>query len=302
MFSRLLEALLIVLFGLLRLLPLEWAARIGRCVGGLAVVFARRHRRIAEENLRMAFPDWPESRVRETAAENLRRIGEAYACAIRVPGMSLADLGDRLRFTGFEEALPPKGVNLLAATGHFGNFDLLSQAQQLAPDRRMATTYRAQKLRALENALQRLRRMTGVEFVERRQGVAPLKRLFESQNAIVALFSDQHGGGHGLWIPLFGHPCSCSPAAAVMALRYRARLAMAYCFRIGLARWEIQCGPVIATQEADGSDRSVEAITRDVMAAYETAIRRDPANWFWVHRRWKPPSAIQTRRESKEAE
>jgi Kdo2-lipid IVA lauroyltransferase/acyltransferase len=26
---------------------------------------------------------------------------------------------------------------------------------------------------------------------------------------------------------------------------------------------------------------------RDVNAALERAVRRDPANWFWVHRRWK---------------
>jgi hypothetical protein len=27
----------------------------------------------------------------------------------------------------------------------------------------------------------------------------------------------------------------------------------------------------------------------DVNRAFEDAIRRDPANWFWVHKRWKPP-------------
>ena len=27
---------------------------------------------------------------------------------------------------------------------------------------------------------------------------------------------------------------------------------------------------------------------RDVIRALETAVRRDPANWFWVHSRWKP--------------
>jgi lauroyl/myristoyl acyltransferase len=26
---------------------------------------------------------------------------------------------------------------------------------------------------------------------------------------------------------------------------------------------------------------------RDVNRAFEAAVRRDPANWFWVHRRWK---------------
>jgi len=25
----------------------------------------------------------------------------------------------------------------------------------------------------------------------------------------------------------------------------------------------------------------------EVNRAFEAAVRRDPANWFWVHRRWK---------------
>jgi KDO2-lipid IV(A) lauroyltransferase len=26
---------------------------------------------------------------------------------------------------------------------------------------------------------------------------------------------------------------------------------------------------------------------REVNRSFEKAVRRDPANWFWVHRRWK---------------
>ena len=26
---------------------------------------------------------------------------------------------------------------------------------------------------------------------------------------------------------------------------------------------------------------------RDVNRVFEAAVRRDPANWFWVHNRWK---------------
>ena len=47
------------------------------------------------------------------------------------------------------------------------------------------------------------------------------------------------------------------------------------------------------SQEADGRDRPVDDIAREVHGHYETAIRRDPANWFWVHRRWKAPSTRQ---------
>src|SRR5439155_792448 len=34
--------------------------------------------------------------------------------------------------------------------------------------------------------------------------------------------------------------------------------------------------------------RTAESIMLDINHAFEAAIRRDPANWFWVHKRWKP--------------
>ena len=40
---------------------------------------------------------------------------------------------------------------------------------------------------------------------------------------------------------------------------------------------------------------STEAITRDIITAQEDYIRRDPANWFWVHNRWKPHPKAEAR-------
>ena len=70
------------------------------------------------------------------------------------------------------------------------------------------------------------------------------------------------------------------------SLRYQMPLHTAICFRVGLARWRIEIGDEIPTR-CDGRRRSLEAIMTDVNQAFELAIRRDPANWFWVHRRWK---------------
>jgi KDO2-lipid IV(A) lauroyltransferase len=77
-----------------------------------------------------------------------------------------------------------------------------------------------------------------------------------------------------------------SPAPAIFALRYNCPLHTAICYRVGLAQWEIEVGDEIPTRE-NGAPRPTQAIMRDVNRAFETAVRRDPANWFWVHRRWK---------------
>ena len=33
--------------------------------------------------------------------------------------------------------------------------------------------------------------------------------------------------------------------------------------------------------------RSTTDLMRDINRAFEVAVRHDPANWFWVHNRWK---------------
>ena len=65
---------------------------------------------------------------------------------------------------------------------------------------------------------------------------------------------------------------------------------------MGLAQWRIEASDEIPTRE-NGRPRSVEAIMREVNRAFEVAVQRDPANWFWVHNRWKLPETEVANRE-----
>ena len=87
-------------------------------------------------------------------------------------------------------------------------------------------------------------------------------------------------------LPFFGRDCSTSAAPAVFALRYDCVLFVGICYRVGLARWRLEGSKAIPTH-SDGHARPTDAIMRDVNAVFEAAVRRDPANWFWVHNRWK---------------
>jgi len=105
---------------------------------------------------------------------------------------------------------------------------------------------------------------------------------------VLGLLADQHAGDKGLRLPFFGHECSTSGAPAVLALRYHCPVFTAICYRLAPGRWRIEVGDEIPTRD-NGQPRCVAAITADIVQAFEAAIRRDPANWFWVHNRWKAP-------------
>ena len=106
------------------------------------------------------------------------------------------------------------------------------------------------------------------------------------RGVLLGLLADQHAGTNGLRLPFLGHECSTSAAPAIFVLRYGCGLFVAICHRVALAQWRIEASEPIPTHE-NGRARSVEAIMRDVNRAFEAAVLRDPANWFWVHNRWK---------------
>lgn len=279
----------LALIWLIQCFPLLWVAAAGRWAGGVAFHLDRRHRDVALQNLTMCFrAEKNTAEIRELAHENFRRLGENYLCAVKTAGMSFESLAPHLEFTGFEKlpapALDRSRKNIVAAIGHFGNFELYARIQEVRRDLQGATTYRALKPEGANRLLQSLRGKNGCRFFERRTEGQGLRQLLDQGGVIVGLLVDQHS--RGLVSPFLGHQCHTNLAAAVFALRYDCTLFPIICHRVGLGKWRLEVGEQIATREADAL-RTSEAIMGDVNWALEAAVRQDPANWFWVHRRWK---------------
>jgi len=273
-------------------LPLRLVARLGRAGGAVAYWIDGRHRRVALSGLTHAFGgEKSPAEIRALAKENFRRLGENYASAVKTASMKLEHLRPHFELVCEPELVQPskeqKPVNLVIAIGHFGNFELFARFNQLCPNYQCATTYRALKQASLSRVMQQLRALSGCRFFERRTDAAALKTFMNGQGVMLGLLADQHAG-NGMRLPFFGRECSTSTAPALFALRYRCNLITAICYRVGLAQWRIEAGSEIPTH-LDGEARSVADITLDINRAFEVAIRRDPANWFWVHNRWKPP-------------
>jgi lauroyl/myristoyl acyltransferase len=273
----------------IQLLPLNIVARLGRAGGGLAFHLNARYRRVAMDNLTLVFgKEKSTAEIKDIVRENFRRLGENYLSAIKTSAMSFEQLKPHLEFSGFD-TLPGKidgeaTRNAVMAVGHFGNFELYARIHDLRHDYQGATTFRALKQPALNRLMQSLRGQNGCLFFERKTDATKLRERMNQGGVLLGLLADQ--SSIGLRAPFLGHDCNTGLATAILALRYDAELFTAICFRTGLARWRVEAGERIQTHE-NGEPRASEAIMRDVNSALEKAVLRDPANWFWVHKRWK---------------
>lgn len=287
-----------MLVALVQSLPLEWAARLGRALGALAYWLDARHRRKTCENLRAALgSERSPAEINALARENFRRIGESFASAVKTASMSWEQLRGRVEVVGSEKlpAATPgtKPGNCMVAIGHFGNFELLARLNQAAPGYQLATTYRGLSPPALDRLLQEIRNRSGCLYFERRSEGPALKAALAKSGIMLGILSDQHAGRNGVMTPFFGRLCSTTSAPAVFALRYRCPLHVGLCYRTAPGRWRLEISDAIPILE-NGRPRASADIMRDVNKIFEAGVRRDPANWFWVHNRWKaapPPDA-----------
>jgi KDO2-lipid IV(A) lauroyltransferase len=281
-----------VLLPLLQALPLRWVARIGRAGGALAWHLDRRHRKVALANLERALGHQLNAAERVAVArENFRRIGENYASALRTATMSWEELAPHIDLAGLTRAKeildrdPDRSV--VVAIGHFGNFELFTWVKVAFPGVQLVTTYRGLRQGVATRMLLKLRERSGCLFFERRRESKELRQAMRSRRCVLGLLADQHDS-RGVRVPFMGIDAGTSTAPGIFALRYDCTLLTGYCFRTASAQWRLELGDEILTRTADGERRSLQDIAADVNLSFEKAVHRDPANWFWVHRRWKP--------------
>src|SRR3954470_13695512 len=214
--EKLLYILALGLIRFLQALPLRTVARIGRWGGALAFALDVRHRNVALRNLENCFGEKSAREIKEIARENLKRIGESYACAIKTAGMSFDELKRYVEFTGVEPILPATKQsnipNLVIAIGHFGNFELYARFGQFAPMYQCMSTYRGLPQPSLNRLMQSLREKSGSILFERRTEAAALKAAMNGSGKLLGLLADQHAGTGGLRLPFFGRECSTSSA------------------------------------------------------------------------------------------
>ena len=198
--------------------------------------------------------------------------------------LALLELDGAERLPRAADGGPPP--SMVVAIGHFGNFEMLARAGLFLPGYQTITTFRGLPQPGLSRVLQSLREKSGCLYFERRTDAAALKAAMHRPGMFLGLHADQHAGNRGTRLPLFGRDCSTSLAPGVFALRYGCPLITAACYRVRLGRWRIELGKEIPTH-ANGQPRPTVEIAADVNRAFEAIIRHDPANWFWVHNRWK---------------
>ncbi len=269
--------------------PRYWPAwmGIGRSLGWLMYLLGRDRRHITEVNLQLCFPELdPRAQrrlVRRTFVSNAIGMVETAVAWFGDPG----SLRARTRLQGKEhlDRALAQGKGVLLLGGHFTTLDLGGALLSLYQD--VDVTYRPHPNPVFQHFMLRGReRLYGTAFdrAEVRGMLRSLKR-----NRVVWYAPDQdYGAKHSVFAPFFGIPAASITATARFAEMSGAPVVPFSHFRSeDNSRYELHIDPPL--ENFPGCD-AVDSATR-VNEWLESAIRRHPDQYMWLHRRFKtrPP-------------
>jgi KDO2-lipid IV(A) lauroyltransferase len=137
----------------------------------------------------------------------------------------------------------------------------------------------------VEALIARERRAAGVGVISADTGA---RRVFEALRAgrWVAMVADQDARRHGVFVPFLGRPASTPTGPARIALATGAPIVMGFVTRREDGRLELDVEPALVSPDPRSPD-AVRTLTALHAARLEAWVRRHPAQWFWLHRRWK---------------
>lgn len=284
-------------------LPLRVALALGTAVGRLAWHVAPATRRQMLATLEAAFPEKSGAEREAIARASLVHLAWLGAEVVTVPRWRHR-LDDYVRLApGVEELLRAafaRGRGVIYVAGHVGNWELMAQRVPHVGPWTASTIARKTIDPGLDDLIEKARREGGVETLWREDPstARAMIRCFK-KNEMLGILIDQDTKVQGVFVPFFGRLAYTPRAAGDLALRFRAPVIVGTSRRRGPRSGDgHEVTAVEIPYDPDAPDREAEAvrITAACTAALEGAIRLNPAEWVWMHERWKtrPPEAEAT--------
>lgn len=279
-----------VALALVRILPYGLFSAVIRAGAFLWFTFAKRLRKIARESMTTAFGD-------TKSPEEIQKL--IRQCFDNV-GSGLMDLAyyavhpqrvhDRFVIENqhyLDEALA-QGKGVVLVTAHFGNFPLMLLELSQHGYKVNVILRRARNAKTAEGILGLMNQVNvkTIYSTPPRESVRQSLQVLRDNETLCVLMDQNFGAGSGVFVDFFGHKAATATGPVVLAERTGAVLLPVFNFREG-DKYRLIFEPPVPLEYRDNHQEMLVVNVSRLTRLIESYIRRYPAEWGWMHRRWK---------------
>jgi KDO2-lipid IV(A) lauroyltransferase len=284
----------------LRHLPRRAAIQVMRMVGALIFRFGKIGRERTIDHLTMAFgQERSAAEIRALAGQVYRHFATALADTMRLPVILRQGINSLITAHGMhhlDQALA-QGKGVLMITGHFGNWEILGAwlSQNGYPLRVVGTTLENPDI---DKIVVGMRNQAGYTNIARGAGTREIIRSLHRGDAIGMLI-DQDTKVQGTFVSFFGRPAHTPTGPVILAKKFGLPIIPIFMHLADDLSYHIECEPPLELEYTGDDERDIVVNTQKCSDVYERVIRRFPAQWVWMHKRWRKSPQGKRRKKSK---
>jgi KDO2-lipid IV(A) lauroyltransferase len=269
-------------------LPRPMARSIAAGVVWAFYALLPRLRKIAEVNLRIAFPEWSDAQRKTIVRGMVRNLGWMAAEFARFPKYSKENIEQIVVLDGHENFLEGQrhGKGVLYLTGHIGAWELSSFAHALYgfPLHYMARRIDNPRIDALVNCY---RCLSGNRPVFKNESAREILKVLKEAGTVGILADQNAMPEEAVFVDFFGKQASTTTGIARVALHTDAAVVPGYVIWDERNRkYRLRFEPAVELVRTGETERDVLVNTQKFTKVIEEIIRKYPEQWVWVHGRW----------------
>lgn len=285
----LLFRLITSLISFLNFLPRSTAIFLGGSLGRLAYLIIRDAKKRTITNLSRAFGKrFDKKELRRLGSRVFANLGKNVADAVRLGKMSWEDVENITEIEGLEhfDAAYKTGKGVIGVTGHIGNFELIAAYFSLR-GYRMSVVGRELYDPRLDRLLVRNRESVGLENIPTSRGVKPIMRALKAGRFLGVLADQDSTRVRGVFVNFFGRPARTPAGPGLLSYKTGSPIIPMAILREGKNRYKIVVKPRVQLGVSGDREQDLIDVTQEYTSVLESIIREHPAQWLWMHDRWK---------------
>jgi KDO2-lipid IV(A) lauroyltransferase len=275
---------------LLKVLPRNLTIQLMKSLAWFVYTVSKKHQHIIHQNLNLAFNN-------QLSLKEKKRIGiDAFTNLIdttfgiiRRDNMEKQEVIKNITFENEEiiKNYQKENKQFILVTGHYGNWELLSQSIAIYFDLTLVGVGRELNSKIMDKVLIENRERFNVKMVYKKGAMKGCIRAIGKKN-IVGILTDQHlAAEQSINVNFFNHKVTHTPLASILSRKFGIDLIPAYISTDDYLNYKVSIYPPIKSLKTDNKKNDLEDMTKAQAKVLEEVIRKKPEQWFWQHKRWK---------------
>ncbi len=258
-------------------------------LGRLASVFTVQSKKLAYRHLTMVYRhEKSDTEIKKLTTQVYEMLGKNAGEVIR--SFPVSDYNDFKKITdvkGFEYAVQAyqKGKGVIFLTAHVGAFELIATELSFRGYKPLIVGTRLKDQR-LNELLSSQRAKLGAVAVERGKDTVRLVRNLKT-GGTMAILIDQDTKVKSRFVNFMGFPCATPIGATLLALKTGAAVVPVFTHLREDYTVDIQYYPEIELTVTGDEETDLVTNTQKLSDSIEHEVRKHPAQWVWMHERWK---------------